>query len=308
MKHILIVLFLMLGAVPAARAERYTVDAVPNVQLADRTRFTSNPDGILSPQAVARIDSICWSLRHRGIAQVAVVAVDAIDGGDVFSFAMRLFSKWGVGRAGDDNGLGILLVKELREIRFVTGPGLEGVMPDAIAKRIQTRYMLPYFREGDYSAGMVAGLEAVDKVLTGSELDLGGNDDFVQDDVPVWVALLVMGLFFLLFLLGAWLLGLRSRRCPVCGRYKLKAESAEVISRTSYSSVVETTYVCGHCGAVVKRRSRNGNDSNGGNGGRGGGVFWGGLGGLGSGRGSGGGFGGGFGGGGFGGGGAGSRW
>ena len=64
-----------------------------------------------------------------------------------------------------DNGLGILLVVDRREVRFVTGPGLEGVLPDALCKRIQMRYMLPYFREGDYSAGMVAGLRAVASVL-----------------------------------------------------------------------------------------------------------------------------------------------
>lgn len=306
MKHILIALFLLLCTVPTARAARYGVEDVPNVQLSDRTRFTSNPDGILSQAAVARIDSICWSLRHRGIAQVAVVAVDAIEGGDVFTFAMRLFSNWGVGRSDSDNGLGILLVKDEREIRFVTGPGLEGVMPDALAKRIQTRYMLPYFREGDYSAGMVAGLEAVDKVLTGSELDMGGNDDYAAEELPVWAALLLLCLFLGFLLLVLWLLGRSSRRCPVCHRYKLRVESAEVVKRTDHSSVVETTFVCANCGAVVKRRTRRGNDDN--NGSRGGGIWLGGLGGFGGGRGSGGGFGGGFGGGGFGGGGAGSRW
>lgn len=80
---------------------------------------------------------------------MAVVAVDDIAGGDAFSFAVELFRSWGVGSAESDNGLGILLVKELREIRFVTGGGLEGILPDALCKRIQLNYMLPAFREGD---------------------------------------------------------------------------------------------------------------------------------------------------------------
>ena len=41
------------------------------MQLSNRYKFTSNPDGILSQAAVARIDSICYDLRHRGIAQTA---------------------------------------------------------------------------------------------------------------------------------------------------------------------------------------------------------------------------------------------
>lgn len=173
MKKIILSIFClgMLFPLLGSAARPYGVEEIPNVQIGDRYRFTSNPDGILSSSAVAEIDSLCYSLRHRALAQVAVVAVEDIRGDDLFSFAHTLFSQWGVGRADSDNGLGILLVVDRREVRFVTGPGLEGVLPDALCKRIQMRYMLPYFREGDYSAGMVAGLRAVASVLEGSELD-----------------------------------------------------------------------------------------------------------------------------------------
>ena len=160
-----IILCLLLFASLAAQARSYRAEDIPNVQRADRTRYVSNPDGILSPGAVARIDSVCGALRDRAIAQVAVVAVDDIAGGDVFDFAVDLFTQWGVGRAENDNGLGILLVRDRREIRFVTGGGLEGVLPDAVCKRIQLKYMLPAFREGDYSRGMVAGVEAAAQLL-----------------------------------------------------------------------------------------------------------------------------------------------
>ena len=40
-----------------ASAKTYGVDEVPNVHLQDSTRFVSNPDGILSETAVARIDA-----------------------------------------------------------------------------------------------------------------------------------------------------------------------------------------------------------------------------------------------------------
>ena len=167
MKKIILTIFCfgMLFPLLGSAARPYGVEEIPNVQVGNRYRFTSNPDGVLSPSAVAEIDSLCYSLRHRALAQVAVVAVEDIRGDDLFSFAHTLFSQWGVGRADSDNGLGILLVVDRREVRFVTGPGLEGVLPDALCKRIQMRYMLPYFREGDYSAGMVAGLRAVASVL-----------------------------------------------------------------------------------------------------------------------------------------------
>ena len=69
----LLLLVCLCAWLPAA-AHPYAVEQIENVQSADRTRFTSNPDGILSQAAVARIDSICYGLRQRGAAQVAVVA------------------------------------------------------------------------------------------------------------------------------------------------------------------------------------------------------------------------------------------
>ena len=266
----------------------------------DRRRYVSNPDGILSAGAVARIDSLCASLRERGLAQVAVVAVDDIAGGDAFSFAVELFRSWGVGSAKSNNGLGILLVKDLREIRFVTGGGLEGILPDALCKRIQLNYMLPAFREGDYSAGMVAGVGAAATILEGGEVDLGGDAD---EDLPAWMIFtIVFG--FVIFPLGMVLANYYfSRRCPKCRKLTLKQQSQQVLSVTRNYRLVEYTYVCPNCGAVVKRRSRNLRDDNFGGGAGGGTIIGGGFG-----RGMGGGMGGGFGGGSFGGGGAGSRW
>ena len=69
----LVGVLLFLAAPCLARA--YRTSEVPNVQLLDRTRFVSNPDGILSQEAVARIDRICDSLRQERLAEVAVVAV-----------------------------------------------------------------------------------------------------------------------------------------------------------------------------------------------------------------------------------------
>lgn len=298
------ILLLLVFFYTSAEARPYSVEEIPNVQLSNRYKFTSNPDGILSQAAVARIDSICYDLRHRGIAQTAVVAVAEIDSDDVFEFAYELFSKWGVG-SKSNSGIGILLVEEAREIRFVTGYGVEGVLPDAICKRIQTQYMLPYFRSGDYSSGMVAGVEAIRSVLNGSELDAGGNDDYIaSDEEPVFGIIA----FFALMMIGGMVvlyLAIRaSQKCPNCREIALQKDSARVISRNFGATTYEDTYICAKCGTVVKRK-RQDYDSSHNNRGGGGPII---MGGGGFGRGGGGSFGGGWGGGSFGGGGAGSRW
>lgn len=299
----LCILLLSFGLWTEARAGSYTVDEVPNVQVESRYRFTSNPDEILSEEAVAAIDSICYDLRRRDIAQVAVVAVDDIEGEDVFTFAYELFSKWGVGRQEENDGLGILLVKERHEIRFLTGGGLEGVLTDALCKRIQMNYMLPYFRDDAYSEGMVAGMQAIDRLLSGSELDDGVTEEY-PDELPVGEILLVMalGIGIPCLLLAAY--AYRRKRCPHCGRHKLEQQSTRIVNRTAHATIFEATLVCAACGHTLKRRRVEQRDNHfGGRGG--GGRFLGGSGGFFGGGSSGGGS---FGGGSFGGGGAGSKW
>lgn len=297
MKKTLLFCLLLLFALSAGAAT-YRVEDVPNVQRMDSRRYVSNPDGILSETTVARLDALCASLRERGLAQVAVVAVDDIEGGDTFTFAVDLFDSWGVGGKKSNNGLGILLVRDLREIRFVTGGGIEGVLPDALCKRIQMQYMLPAFRNGDYDAGMLAGVEAAAQLLEGGEPDL----DAGEGENLGWI--FVCAFILLPLAVGLWR-HYASRRCPRCHRCSLQLDARQVVHTTLTFREVEYTYVCRHCGEVVRRRSRQsrGNGFGGGSGGGmiiGGGGFGGGFGG--------GSIGGGFGGGSFGGGGAGSKW
>lgn len=297
MKRILPILILTFACVAAVFGRTYTVATVPNVQLADRTRYTSNPDGILSAEAVAAIDLACDSLRRAGKAQIAVVAVDDIATDDVFTFAHRLFSEWGVGSKDANNGLGILLVKEKREIRFVTGDGLEGILPDALCKRIQQRYMVEPFSQGDFSRGMVDGVAAVADILSGNEI----FGDSEEDDAGVLIALAVMAglaiLFFVLILAVALYYERAKTKCPNCGRHELGRTDTIMLASNRKYDFFEYVYKCRNCGCTKRKREKIYKDD--------GGTFIGG--GFGGGRSGGGSIGGGFGGGHFGGGGAGSK-
>lgn len=224
MKRLLLLSVLLLSGFWACGATYRPAD-VPNVQRADRNRYVSNPDGILSASAVARLDSLCGALRERGLAQVAVVAVDDIAGGDTFSFAIELFGSWGVGSAKSDNGLGVLLVRDLHEIRFITGGGLEGILPDALCKRIQMKYMLPAFRQEDYDAGMLAGLAVTAEVLAGGTPDLSEPEGELSGGAILAIVGLVVGLLLALGILNYY----RSRRCPHCRRFTLRQHSVEQV-------------------------------------------------------------------------------
>lgn len=294
MKRILPILILTVACVADVFGKTYTVATVPNVQRIDRTRYTSNPDGILSAEAVESIDRACDSLRRAGKVQIAVVAIDDITPGDVFTFAHRLFSEWGVGSKDANNGLGILLVKDKREIRFVTGDGLEGILPDALCKRIQQRYMVEPFSRGDFSRGMVDGVAAVAKILSGNDI----FDDAMPSDeeTGLLIAVLSMVGLFVLAIGGAAYYEWTKSKCPNCGKHKLSKTDTLLLASNRKYDMLEYIFKCRNCGYIEHRREKIYKDSGGG------GIFMGG-GGLGGGSSMGGGFGGGH----FGGGGAGSK-
>ena len=295
MKQLLLTIITLFAVSTSVFAGSYTVKEIPNVQIADASKYTSNPDNILSEAAVSAINLACDSLHTAGKAQIAVVVVEDIDSGDVFSFAHTLFSEWGVGGKKADNGLGILLVTAQREIRFVTGYGLEGILPDALCKRIQQQFMVEHLARGDYDTGMVEGIKAIAQIIsTNGEATL--EEELTTEDLILFC--IAFSLFavaiILLAYFGVWM----SRKCPNCGEHTLQRTHSDKIASNRQYDTMEHHYRCSKCGFLRTTTEKVYKPSGGiyvGGGGYRGGGFGGGS------------FGGGFGGGSFGGGGAGSR-
>ena len=79
MKRLIVLILCLWGAIFTLEAAKYRVDQISNVQLLDASRYTSNPDKILSESAVMAIDKACDSLHTAGKAQIAVVVVEDIE-------------------------------------------------------------------------------------------------------------------------------------------------------------------------------------------------------------------------------------
>ena len=142
-------------------AQEYTVESVPNPITANAHQYVSNPDGILNESTVNTLNVKLDSLAQNNGAQVTVVVLNSIGYEVIDNFAWSLFDKWRPGKEKEDNGLLVLFVLDQKKVRFETGYGLEGVIPDAIAKRIQSTVMIPEFRNGNYDAGMLAGVNSI---------------------------------------------------------------------------------------------------------------------------------------------------
>ncbi len=149
-------------------AATYTVNSVPNVQIADSTRFVSNPDGILSEDAEERANGILRQLRQNTSAEVVCVAVDDTDT-DIDDFATDLFRTWGIGKKDKNNGVLLLIVMDQRKVVIRTGTGIEGLLPDGLCGSIIRANITPRFREGDYDGGTLGALADISGILSTPE-------------------------------------------------------------------------------------------------------------------------------------------
>ena len=91
--------------------------------------------------------------------QVAVLTIPTLDGEDIEGFSIRVAENWKIGKKGFDNGVILVVAVKDRRLRLEVGYGLEGVLPDAIAKRVTADYIVPHFRQQDYAGGIVAGID-----------------------------------------------------------------------------------------------------------------------------------------------------
>ncbi|MBS5678469.1 MAG: TPM domain-containing protein [Clostridiales bacterium] len=89
-----------------------------------------------------------------GIQAIAVV-VDFLDGQDPADYATDLINTWGIGQAGENNGVVVLLARGDRQIQIGTGRGIDRVMSgskcgDLIDDNIS------YFADEEFDEGMVS--------------------------------------------------------------------------------------------------------------------------------------------------------
>ena len=100
------------------------------------------------------------SLANKTGAQIVVVTVPNLDGASLEEYATKLFRKFGIGDSEKNNGLLLLLALEERKMRVEVGYGLEEILPDGKTGRFQDEYMIPYFKNDEFTTGMLNGYKA----------------------------------------------------------------------------------------------------------------------------------------------------
>jgi uncharacterized protein len=161
--------------------------------------YVNDVAGVIDEPTRAKLEGFLDQVKKKTGADFAVLTVPTTAPLSPTDYKVRVFETWKLGRKGEDDGLLMLVAIAEREVRFETGYGLEGALPDGLQSRIVRELMAPGFREGDYARGIVAGVQAcavriaAERGVTlewdGRELryDRGG-----RTSLPWWAMLLIV--------------------------------------------------------------------------------------------------------------------
>lgn len=132
-------------------------------------RVTDQTGTLSSAQQQSLSDRLAAFEQAKG-SQIAVLVLPSTAPETIEQFAIRVAEAWELGRKGVDDGVLLVVAMEDRVVRIEVGYGLEGAIPDAIAKRIIEEVITPRFRAGDYFGGIEAGVDQLMRVVDGEPL------------------------------------------------------------------------------------------------------------------------------------------
>ncbi|MCY1645759.1 YgcG family protein [Caulobacter sp. SL161] len=116
---------------------------------------------VLSPEVERDLSDKLETLETRTGHQLVVATVSSLQGYPIEDYGYRLGRTWGIGDKDKDDGAILLVAPNDRQVRIEVGYGLEPVLTDALSSVIIQSAILPKFRDGDLSGGVVAGADAM---------------------------------------------------------------------------------------------------------------------------------------------------
>lgn len=169
--------------------------AAAEVQVPALTARVTDLTGTLSAEQQAALENKLAAFEAQKGSQIAVLLVPTTQPEAIEQYAIRVVDQWKLGRKGVDDGVLLLLAKDDRQARIEVGYGLEGVLPDVIAKRIIENLMIPQFRQGNYYAGIDAGVDSIINVIQGEPLPEPPQQQHAATGNSSWEGMLPLLLF-----------------------------------------------------------------------------------------------------------------
>lgn len=169
-------------------------------------RLVNDFAGMLMPHEIDDLEDKLVAYNDSTSTQIAVVTVNDLHGYDRADYAQRLAEKWGIGQAGQDNGI-LILVKAKTdessrgEVFIATGYGLEGVIPDIVCGQIIDYEIFPEFMEGNYYEGLNSATSTLMSLASGEfpadEYGKSGEGDGSGLAPLIFIILIIIIVLFL---------------------------------------------------------------------------------------------------------------
>lgn len=162
---------------------------------------------ILSSEYRDKLTNLAVELEQKTSAELAIVIIKTTSSQPINMYATELFTKWGIGKKGKDNGVLILAALDDRKVFIMPGYGLEGILPDGVCGEIYRNIMKPKFREGNFGEGLfLASSEIANRIATEQGVTITGAAKVdMQSDAPVIskIITLIIVLFFIIFIFSS---------------------------------------------------------------------------------------------------------
>ena len=115
---------------------------------------------IFDSTQVIELDKIIAKYERKTTNEIVIVTIDSIEPyNDIHLYSTDLGQNWLVGKKEKNNGLVILLCKNIGQVSISTGYGTEKILTDPICNKVIDSTMIPEFKKGNLYKGMKNGLE-----------------------------------------------------------------------------------------------------------------------------------------------------
>ena len=126
--------------------------------------------GTLAPGQLASLESELRAFEQKKGSQIAVLMLPGTQPETIEQYSLRVAERWKIGRAKVDDGVILIVAKNDQRLRIEVGYGLEGAIPDVVAKRVIREVIAPHFLANDFYGGVREGTQTLMKLIEGEKL------------------------------------------------------------------------------------------------------------------------------------------
>jgi len=211
------------------------IDNLKPMRFGSGISLVSDYGKFMSEQDEEAIHNMLYEYEKKTGVEIAILTIPSFNEEDPQDFAYKTFTRWGIGKKGQNNG--ILIVTSMGDRKFFIKPGygVEGILPDAMCTRLGTDNLVPHFKEGDYAAGFRDLIESMEKSFGNEPIEqkkAAMAKQKIQHDANVkafWIGAGQVSLLLLAIGLVGYLVvaGIKKRKKLAANIAQIKAEIAD---------------------------------------------------------------------------------